>query len=141
MKNYVYFDTQGKIIRVSSQAPTGVLADEPKAIEFDGDIDIVNSYVSNGKIVTLPPNPDPNFTFNYKTFKWEDARTLAEKESAALIKRTYLLTETDWTDTLSAKNRLGQELYDQWQIYRQALRDITTQEEYPVNIIWPSPPQ
>jgi hypothetical protein len=141
MKNYIYFDTDGKILRVSSQPPTGVLADEPESLEFDGNIDLTNSYVKNGTVVALPPNLDPNLTFNYKTLVWEDKRTTFEKENSAVTKRAYLLADSDWTDTLSAKARLGDELYNQWQTYRQALRDITDQPEYPNNIVWPVAPQ
>jgi hypothetical protein len=55
------------------------------------------------------------------------------------IKRNKLLIESDWTDTASAPFRLGEVLYQQWQTYRQALRDITTQAD-PFNIVWPVPP-
>jgi hypothetical protein len=55
-------------------------------------------------------------------------------------KRKKLLYESDWTDTLSAKTRLGDDLYDSWQAYRQALRDIPTQPGYPDDVIWPTKP-
>lgn len=55
--------------------------------------------------------------------------------------RNTLLTQSDWTDTLSAKTRLGDELYDAWQAYRQALRDITSQSGFPFDVIYPTPPQ
>jgi hypothetical protein len=57
-------------------------------------------------------------------------------------KRANLLRNSDWTDTLSAKTRLGDDLYNQWQTYRQALRDmpdtvsVNTVEE----IVWPARP-
>jgi len=55
--------------------------------------------------------------------------------------RLKLLQESDWTDTASAPTRLGQELYQQWQTYRQQLRDITQQTGYPFTVTWPTPPQ
>jgi hypothetical protein len=61
--------------------------------------------------------------------------------SQAKAKRNRLLLESDWTDLLSAKERLGVELYNAWQNYRQALRDLPTQPGYPFNIVWPTPPQ
>jgi hypothetical protein len=74
-----------------------------------------------------------------------DIRTDQQKydQQAALVRdqRNNLLAESDWTDTASAPTRLGQELYDQWQTYRQALRDVTAQPGYPFNIVWPTPPQ
>lgn len=49
--------------------------------------------------------------------------------------RNEKLSETDWT-------RLDDAPVDKeaWAEYRQALRDITTQED-PFNIVWPTPPQ
>jgi len=55
-------------------------------------------------------------------------------------RREQLLIDSDWTDTLSAKARLGDDLYNQWQTYRQALRDITKQSGFPLDVIWPVPP-
>ena len=52
--------------------------------------------------------------------------------------RQKLLIDSDWTDTLSAKTRLGDVLYQAWQDYRQALRDITLQPDYPMEVIWPT---
>jgi len=68
--------------------------------------------------------------------------SLTERFAAGVRnKRNRLLAESDWTDTLSAKSRLGDDLYNQWQTYRQALRDIPTQSGYPFNVVWPTPPQ
>jgi hypothetical protein len=54
--------------------------------------------------------------------------------------RQTLLIDSDWTDTLSAQTRLGDLLYPAWQDYRQALRDITLQSTYPLDVIWPIAP-
>lgn len=62
-------------------------------------------------------------------------------ERSIINKRNKSLFETDWTDTVSAQTRLGDTLYNQWQDYRQALRDIPQQEGFPENIIWPSKPE
>lgn len=53
--------------------------------------------------------------------------------------RDRLLTASDWTDTLSAKTRLGEATYQAWQAYRQALRDVTMQAD-PHSIVWPQQP-
>jgi len=55
------------------------------------------------------------------------------------LRRGSLLATSDWTDTLSAKQRLGEALYASWQVYRQALRDVTSQPD-PLNIQWPIQP-
>jgi hypothetical protein len=63
-----------------------------------------------------------------------------EMSSNIKIARQKLLIDSDWTDTLSAKTRLGDALYQAWQDYRQALRDITLQPDYPLEVIWPIAP-
>jgi hypothetical protein len=46
------------------------------------------------------------------------------------------ISPSDWTDTLSARARLGEERFAAWQTYRQVLRGITLQED-PYAIDWP----
>lgn len=80
--------------------------------------------------------------------RWEDGQSKPQDQNeinAGLItfiigRRALLLQESDWTDTLSAKNRLGETRYQEWQDYRQALRDITAQAGYPTEVIWPVAP-
>lgn len=92
----------------------------------------------------IPLAPKPGLFFHVGRNQWEDLLSLHEKENlqknAVRDLRNKLLQECDWTDTASAVNRLGQELYSNWQIYRQSLRDITTQSGYPFNVVWPTPP-
>lgn len=69
-----------------------------------------------------------------------DEGYIAAVKDRAMLRRKELLQESDWTDTLSAKTRLGDALYQAWQDYRQALRDITLQPDYPLEVIWPIAP-
>jgi hypothetical protein len=81
---------------------------------------------------------EPDYYKDPTTGEWKiSVPLLVEKIKA---KRLRLLYESDWTDLLSAKPRLGDEVYNQWQTYRQALRDITEQAGYPLNIEWPTKP-
>lgn len=60
-----------------------------------------------------------------------------EKELATEIRkqRDILLNDTDWTQmTDSALDELQKERY---RVYRQALRDITEQENFPYDVVWP----
>jgi hypothetical protein len=59
----------------------------------------------------------------------------AEKSVAIRAERGIALAATDWTQVSDAP-------VDQaaWAIYRQALRDITTQQDFPWGIIWPVAP-
>lgn len=53
------------------------------------------------------------------------------------VKRNELLKDTDWTQT----NDIGLENEEEWVTYRQALRDLPTNTEDPINPVWPEPPQ
>lgn len=54
-----------------------------------------------------------------------------------LTKRKTKLQESDWTQLPDVPLDTKQA----WATYRQALRDITLQETYPFNLLWPQPPQ
>ena len=66
--------------------------------------------------------------------------TKEELLSVIRTERNRLLAEADWTDTLSAKTRLGEEKYNQWQEYRQALRDLPKTCDIN-NPVWPVKPE
>lgn len=80
-------------------------------------------------------------------FSDDDEGTKAEKEAAyqagldaeaakgIRAERNRLLSESDWTQVIDAP-------VDQtaWAEYRQALRDITSQEGFPHNVVWPVEP-
>jgi Phage tail assembly chaperone protein len=86
----------------------------------------------------LPQKLPYNFcTFDPATASWIDNQEQAWDH--ARKERTVLLQESDWTDTASAPQRLGSELYNSWQNYRQALRDITQQLD-PFRLVWPIKP-
>lgn len=53
-------------------------------------------------------------------------------------RRNELLLECDWTQL--ADSPLTNQKQTEWQIYRQSLRDITTQSN-PFSINWPTPPE
>jgi hypothetical protein len=93
----------------------------------------------------IPLAPKPGLFFHVLRNQWEDLLSPEEKtkiqEDSVRKIRLELLQSTDWTDTSSAPLRLGEEIYNQWQTYRQGLRDIPAQSGYPFNVIWPTPPQ
>jgi hypothetical protein len=51
--------------------------------------------------------------------------------------RDRLLAETDWTQGADVPSIIK----DSYAIYRQALRDVPSQEGFPHNIIWPTKPE
>jgi hypothetical protein len=97
-------------------------------------------YILNNEIKIREPKPT---RFHY----WENEQWVLDSNKQNIIlldevryKRNELLSESDWTDTLSAKTRLGDEKYQEWQDYRQALRDITNQPNFPLDVVFPEKP-
>jgi hypothetical protein len=110
---------------------------------IDKDIILDNYHWKSGNFKTHLKKPSKYHTWDLEAEAWiepENYQQLLFDEAASKVKqkRQRLLTATDWTDTVSASTRL--ENYNAWQFYRQALRDITTQEGYPFNVIWPTQP-
>jgi hypothetical protein len=60
---------------------------------------------------------------------------LAEEMKA---RRNGLLSASDWTQLPDVS--LTTEMKQAWAVYRQALRDITSQEKFPWRIVWPEKP-
>jgi hypothetical protein len=54
------------------------------------------------------------------------------------VKRDALLYASDWTQI--PNNPLTAEQQQLWVVYRQELRDVTTQSGYPFNVVWPTAP-
>jgi len=69
-----------------------------------------------------PPPPTPPST--------EELATRARSE------RDRLLALTDWTQAAD----IPQSTKDKWVPYRQALRDVPAQEDFPIIILWPQAP-
>ena len=53
-------------------------------------------------------------------------------------RRDSLLAETDWVVVFHTEK--GTNIPLEWELYRQALRDITAQEGFPYNVTWPTKP-
>ena len=137
---YAYYNTQGKYVQTGTTLEEVKQSDIPQGCQvYYGPVNIMNQYhdINSNIPVTMPNSPGDNYIFNYTSKSWE--LDLVQADLAAKYKRDQLLLESDWTDTVSAQIRLGA-LYDTWQIYRQALRDITNQAGYPANILWPTKP-
>ena len=99
-------------------------------------------YVDGEKAVARPRRPGIYHFWNATQKQWvlnPDLQLQGESDQVR-GRRNTLLAQSDWTDTLSAKTRLGDEMYAQWQSYRQALRDITQQPGFPLNVVWPVAP-
>ena len=107
---------------------------------IDGEYAGNKYYIENETPVLIPDAPNDYSKFDHDTKQWVKRQTDEQRWVMIRSSRSKKLESSDWTDTLSAKSRLGDSLYEQWQTYRQALRDITQQAD-PFNITWPIPPQ
>lgn len=73
--------------------------------------------------------------------RFETGEVIVDTELAATVlreKRTKLLRDTDWTQSLDAP--ISAESREEIRLYRQALRDITEQAGFPLNVTWPETP-
>jgi Phage tail assembly chaperone protein len=66
-------------------------------------------------------------------------KPISQVEQEALVKRYQLLCASDWTQLHDVP--LTEVQKQQWAIYRQELRDLTYQQYWPTNIIWPTKPE
>ena len=76
----------------------------------------------NGEILEYQPPPPPT------------SEQLAEN---ARIKRNNLLIDSDWSQLPD----VPESIKSKWTKYRQALRDITNQKDFPDKIKWPEKPE
>lgn len=93
-------------------------------------------YVSNGEAIKFPDQPE-NTIWDWNLKQWVPSAGLAEVEIDA--KRKTLLQQSDWTQI--PNNPLTAEKQEEWAVYRQQLRDITSQSGYPFNVVWPTQPE
>ena len=105
-------------------------------IDINDDINIFEWYVLDNNLIKLPTKPEGSAYFDYNTKQW----VLDYNSQEVIVKqqRDRLLYESDWTQI--PNNPLTTEQQEQWAIYRQQLRDITSQSGYPFNVVWPIKP-
>ena len=119
MKYTIYKTATGEILRI-------VICNEPEEQIVDGEAYIESEFsdidyiVSNGVAIVKPtPTFDP------------DAAAMQIR-----IKRNKLLAACDWTQL----NDVSASTSQKWAAYRQSLRDITGQQTFPENVVWPVAP-
>ena len=62
----------------------------------------------------------------------------ANLENKVRNERDNKLAETDWIVTKYTE--LSEQIPQEWKDYRQQLRDVTAQSEFPYNVTWPTKP-
>lgn len=97
----------------------------------------VNEIINGSNILI-----EENEVVEYQTKRLKTQQELENETEGQWVrirrKRTRYLTETDWTQLPDSP--LTNQKQTEWQIYRQALRDITSQLS-PFSISWPTPPE
>jgi hypothetical protein len=90
------------------------------------------------KLVSVDPYEEDGIVYTVSVVdKTAEEIAADENSKAAQIRsqRNQLLTASDWTQVLDAPiDRTA------WAAYRQALRDITSQEGFPASVQWPNDP-
>lgn len=84
----------------------------------------------------------PVFTNNQWQQAWvvvdltdEEKQSLHDSKAAEVrAERNRLLIESDWTQYKD----ISDEVSNTWKPYRQALRDVTSQDGFPFNVTWPA---
>ena len=68
-----------------------------------------------------------------------EQQPLEQAERNIRSRRDSLLQETDWIVIKSYER--GENIPAEWELYRQALRDITAQVDFPYSVEWPTKPE
>jgi hypothetical protein len=137
MSYYIYFESNGRICAMTNGEAS--YPDCQSICIGDNPIDVINYYVENNQAVLFPdkPNNGNYWDFDYSNKVWIGNSQIASTQITD--KRQILLQQSDWTQLPNGP--LTAEQQQAWAVYRQELRDITSQSGYPFNVIWPTPPQ
>lgn len=148
----VYDKSTGEILRTgianNPAAQVLYLSEDVISVEsFNPD----NEYVKDGVLKQREPSPGVWAVWDLDSEQWIDVLTPEEHEELAAgeleiqfnimrQQRDALLAASDWTDTVSAGQRLSKDVQDQWAAYRMALRDLPDNTGDPTSVEWPTPP-
>lgn len=135
------YNAEGRILFevVASSEVTNLIKDEQTELgnfflESDK-LESLNYYIQDSTLVSIPEAPNTWSTFNYQTKLWEINPVALE--SVVRNQRNTLLAEADIL--IFKAEDLGQDV-TALRGYRQALRDITLQEGFPLAVNWPQAP-
>jgi hypothetical protein len=140
-QSVVFYDDQG-CIRFAFVGTSAQCQDQPTPagllrLDCDRPIVVFSSYVQDGVVIDKGDAPGPMMRFDYGKKSWVQVEALAWWMVRQV--RDEKLRSSDWTDTISAIDRLGVERFNAWQQYRQALRDVPLQGD-PYAVVWPVQP-
>lgn len=131
---YTVIDSDGNIVRSSHTADPNFVPGVNQRLVKDQQPMWDPNYQ---ELERITPVPDGQDYVEYRvTNVMEEDEVIANRHRHD---RNDLLTETDWTQLEDVPLTSSEKTL--WNTYRQSLRDITTQEGFPNNIIWPTKPE
>lgn len=129
----IYLTTTGQILRVVQTTDIELQLHGDEAY-LAGAINDAENYIENGAAVAMPVKPNQHSEFDFATKTWIDQRTPTTQWREVRQKRNGLLLASDYTQLTDVMANKAA-----WATYRQALRDITAQQD-PFSITWPTAP-
>lgn len=145
-KVYIQTDAEGHIIRCEGGYTTP--ADLSGWLEIDegnGDrYNLCQSHYFDGGLYTMDGIPRYRWDGTQAVERTEEEleadRKIAMQPTEAEVRaqRDKLLAETDWTQVADAP--IASATRSAMRVYRQLLRDVTEQEGFPTQVVWPEMP-
>lgn len=137
--NYILYKSDTGEITRNISCPESMIESQLNTDEsfIAGVADDETQYISQQSIVNKSEKPDWFYDYDYQTHSWvvNEPKLISQ----IMQQRSNLLIGSDWTQIPNGP--LTSEIQEQWAVYRQQLRDITSQSGYPFNVVWPTPPQ
>lgn len=139
MRNFIVYKSTGEILRsgVCHDADYELQTQGADELLMEGEAHALTHYIQAGQVVEMGARPSRLHTWNWTTLAWESDRTY-DIDQIRII-RNAKLRSSDWTDTISAQQRLSPSDVAAWTAYRQELRDITSLPDLS-KLVWPTPP-
>lgn len=121
--------TDEQVVHKQETDSVGVII-TPSLVNFDE----VYVEVETQKVVNIGKKPSFDYSFDIENKNW--TIDSSKKANTIRLERDRLLTETDWTQLPDIPDNIK----STYAVYRQALRDITNQIGFPLNVIFPDKP-
>jgi len=137
---YFYFrDVTGKLVMSGACADFEIEHQKcGDAILEIGQADINTQYYGKNGLTYYPEKPGDIYVFDYEKEVWvfnvDDATKSALEKRDELLKNGPDRVSPMWWSSMTTEQQKS------WVQYRQDLLDITSQPNFPNDIIWPTPP-
>lgn len=93
---------------------------------------------TNEVVDYVPPKPSEFHEWDAYLKRWVYTKQIDDFEKEVRDARNYMIAQTDW---MALRESESEPMPREWKEYRQALRDITKQVGFPMNVEWPEIPK